>query len=158
MSLKLLNLGKIVSFNSILSNKLINYETTVNSIQLRFKSFKKKLDFSKVPVLNEKDLEEKFVLGGGPGGQCINKTASCVMLKHKPTGTVVKTQETRSLIENRKIAREIMINKLDNLLNKEDSIDNQKKQLMKEISLARKRKQKKFSELKMAFKEREGLD
>lgn len=27
----------------------------------------KKIDFSRVPVLNEKDVEEQFVLGSGPG-------------------------------------------------------------------------------------------
>ena len=36
------------------------------------------------------DLEEQFVKGGGPGGQSINKTSNCVVLKHKPTGIVVK--------------------------------------------------------------------
>ena len=34
------------------------------------------------------DIDERFVVGGGKGGQKINKTASCVMLKHLPSGTM----------------------------------------------------------------------
>lgn len=47
---------------------------------------KKDLDFSRVPVLVESDLEEKFVRGNGPGGQAVAKTSNCVVLQHKPTG------------------------------------------------------------------------
>lgn len=43
-----------------------------------------------LPVLNEEDLEEQFVRGSGPGGQATNKTSNCVVLKHVPTGVVVK--------------------------------------------------------------------
>ncbi len=53
----------------------------------------------------EEDLEERFVLGSGSGGQKINKTSSCVYLKHLPTGREVSCQETRSREKNREIAR-----------------------------------------------------
>lgn len=43
-------------------------------------------------TLNEEDLEEKFIRGSGPGGQKINKTSSCVELKHIKTGIIVKVQ------------------------------------------------------------------
>lgn len=43
-----------------------------------------------LPQLKEEDLEETYVRGTGPGGQAVNKTTNCVVLKHKPTGTVVK--------------------------------------------------------------------
>lgn len=43
-----------------------------------------------LPVVHEKDLEEQFVRGSGPGGQATNKTSNCVVLKHIPTGIVVK--------------------------------------------------------------------
>lgn len=43
-----------------------------------------------LPVLNEDDLEEQFVRGSGPGGQATNKTSNCVVLKHVPSGIVVK--------------------------------------------------------------------
>jgi len=53
----------------------------------------------------EEDLLEKFVLGSGSGGQKINKTASCVYLKHGPTGREVKCQRSRSREMNRYFAR-----------------------------------------------------
>lgn len=43
-----------------------------------------------LPVLDESDLEESFVHGQGPGGQSVNKTSNCVVLKHHPTGLIVK--------------------------------------------------------------------
>lgn len=45
-----------------------------------------KVDRSKVPVLKEEELEEKFVRGNGPGGQSVNKTSSACSLRHIPTG------------------------------------------------------------------------
>lgn len=53
----------------------------------------------------EDDLAEKFVLGTGSGGQKINKTHSCVWLKHEPSGHEVKCQSGRSRAMNRYIAR-----------------------------------------------------
>ena len=50
--------------------------------------------------------------GSGPGGQSINKTNNNVQLLHKPTGIQVKCQETRSLQQNRKIARKILLEKV----------------------------------------------
>ncbi|KAI0290511.1 RF-1 domain-containing protein [Russula brevipes] len=70
-----------------------------------------------IPVLNENDLEESFVRGSGPGGQSINKTQNNVQLLHKPTGIRVSCQETRSLEQNRKIARRILRDKLDDINN-----------------------------------------
>ncbi len=55
--------------------------------------------------IEESDLIEKFVQGSGSGGQKINKTSSCVYLKHIPTGKEVKCQKTRSLSLNRYYAR-----------------------------------------------------
>ena len=51
------------------------------------------------------DLTEKFIRGSGSGGQKINKTASCVYLKHNPTGIEVKCQASRSREVNRFTAR-----------------------------------------------------
>lgn len=53
----------------------------------------------------EEDLEERFVLGSGAGGQKINKTSSCVYLKHLPSGVEVSCQETRYREKNRELAR-----------------------------------------------------
>ncbi|KAK5118645.1 hypothetical protein LTR85_008110 [Meristemomyces frigidus] len=65
--------------------------------------------------LVETDLDESFLKGSGPGGQKINKTSSAVQLKHLPTGIVVKSQETRSRQQNRKLARLTLAEKLDHL-------------------------------------------
>jgi len=67
------------------------------------------------PKIIETDIEESFLKGSGPGGQKINKTSSAVQLKHIPTGIVVKCQETRSRPQNRKLARGILAEKIDQL-------------------------------------------
>lgn len=72
-----------------------------------------KKDLADLPVLKEEDLKEQFVRGHGPGGQATNKTSNCVVLKHTPTGIVVKCHQTRSVDINRKRAREILREKLD---------------------------------------------
>ncbi|XP_029018189.1 mitochondrial translation release factor in rescue [Betta splendens] len=72
-----------------------------------------KKDLVDVPVLKEDELEEQFVRGSGPGGQATNKTSNCVVLKHIPTGIVVKCHQTRSVDINRKRAREILREKVD---------------------------------------------
>lgn len=64
-------------------------------------------------TVDEKDIEEAFLKGSGPGGQKINKTSSAVQLKHLPTGTVVKSQATRSRSQNRTIARRLLADKLE---------------------------------------------
>ncbi len=55
--------------------------------------------------LCEADIEEKYVRSSGPGGQKVNKTASCVLLTHTPTGLQVKMQKERSQPLNRYHAR-----------------------------------------------------
>ncbi|XP_076843281.1 mitochondrial translation release factor in rescue [Brachyhypopomus gauderio] len=74
-----------------------------------------------LPELHENDLDEQFVRGFGPGGQATNKTSNCVVLKHIPTGLVVKCHQTRSVELNRKRAREILREKLDVIYKGEDS-------------------------------------
>jgi protein subunit release factor B len=56
--------------------------------------------------LREQDLQEQFVRSSGPGGQHVNKTATCVYLKHVPSGLEVKMQRTRSRLLNRYYARQ----------------------------------------------------
>jgi peptide chain release factor len=67
--------------------------------------------------LLDSDLKHDFVLGRGPGGQVINKTASAAQITHIPTGIVVKNQSTRSRAQNYKIARQILADKVDETLN-----------------------------------------
>ncbi len=60
-------------------------------------------------------LTEKFIHGSGSGGQKINKTASCVYLKHHPTGIEVKCQQQRSRELNRFLARRELCERLEEL-------------------------------------------
>jgi protein subunit release factor B len=63
--------------------------------------------------VREEDLVEKFVRSGGRGGQNVNKVATCVYLKHVPTGTEVKCQQERSQALNRYLARRILADKIE---------------------------------------------
>ncbi|KAF2454482.1 RF-1 domain-containing protein [Lineolata rhizophorae] len=67
------------------------------------------------PTINEDEIEENFLKGSGPGGQAINKTNSAVQLKHLPTGIVIKSQATRSREQNRKIARRLLAERIEEL-------------------------------------------
>jgi protein subunit release factor B len=65
--------------------------------------------------LREADLEETFVRSGGHGGQNVNKTSTCVMLLHRPSGLQVKCQATRQQGLNRFLARRLLLDKLEAL-------------------------------------------
>ena len=66
--------------------------------------------------IKEIDLEEKFIRSSKKGGQKVNKTSTCVYLKHRPTGIEVKCQEERSQALNRFLARRILVNKIESLV------------------------------------------
>jgi len=95
-----------------------------------------------VPRLVEDELEERFTKGSGPGGQNVNKMSNAVFLKHLPTGLWVKCHQQRSLELNRKIARKLLITKLDNFVNGEDSVENQEKMIAREKLEKKKEKTK----------------
>ena len=61
----------------------------------------------------EKDMKETFVRSQGHGGQNVNKTSTCVHLKHIPSGTEVKCQKTRSQGMNRYYARILLYEKIE---------------------------------------------
>ena len=60
-----------------------------------------------------KDFRETFVRSSGPGGQSVNKTSTCVVLRHVPTGIQVKCQEERSQRLNRHKARRLILEKIE---------------------------------------------
>ena len=65
--------------------------------------------------VREEDLRETFVRSSGPGGQKVNKTATCVQLVHLPTGLAVKCQQERSQALNRFIARRLLLDRIERL-------------------------------------------
>jgi protein subunit release factor B len=65
--------------------------------------------------IHEKDIEERFVRSSGRGGQKVNKTSSCVYLKHIPTGIEVKCMEGRSQFLNRFLARRELVKRIEKL-------------------------------------------
>ena len=60
--------------------------------------------------IRDADLEESFARSAGPGGQNVNKVATAVTLRHRPSGTSVTVQDSRSQARNRKLARERLLN------------------------------------------------
>ena len=65
--------------------------------------------------IRKQDLRETFIRASGPGGQKVNKTSSCVFLRHLPSGLAVKCQRERSRALNRFLARRQLLDKIERL-------------------------------------------
>jgi protein subunit release factor B len=99
--------------------------------------------------VKDDDLIEKFILGSGSGGQKINKTSSCVYLKHIPTGVEIKCQRERSREMNRYYARKELCERL------EEQIENKKsdrQQANEKIRRQKRRRSRKSKEKMLAAK------
>ncbi len=90
----------------------------------------------------EEDLIEKFILGSGKGGQKVNKSSTCVYLKHIPTGLEVKCQQERSRELNRFLARRELCEKMERKLFKAKSEKQQEIAKIRRQKRRRSRKQK----------------
>ena len=88
--------------------------------------------------IDSREFTEQFVRGSGKGGQKINKTSSCVLLQHEPTGLDVRMQKHRELQNNRRSAWKLMLEKLEVLKLGKASPKNIKMQKL------RKQKQKRY--------------
>src|SRR4030067_718922 len=93
----------------------------------------------------EKDVIEKFIRSSGKGGQHVNKTSTCVYLKHIPTGIEVKVSRERSQSLNRFIAWRLLTDKIEELIKGKES----KKQQEIEKLKRQKRKRSKRAKEKM---------
>ena len=90
----------------------------------------------------EDDLEESFILGGGPGGQKTNKTSSVVRLSHEPSGVAVKVGESRSREDNRWLARRMLAETILEREHKRKSEARQKREKIRRQKRRRSRRQK----------------
>jgi len=104
--------------------------------------------------IHEDNLIEKFILGSGSGGQKINKTSSCVWLKHEPSGITVKCQKERSRELNRYYARQRLCDKLDDQKNKAKS---EHQQAIAKIKRQKRKRSKRAKEKMLADKKHRGV-
>jgi len=89
--------------------------------------------------INEEDIEEKFIRSLGKGGQKVNKTSSCVYIKHIPTGIEVKCMRERSQSINRFLARRVLIERVERLLGQPSVTDIRREKIRKQKQKLRKR-------------------
>ena len=93
--------------------------------------------------ITDNDLKERFILGSGKGGQKVNKTASCVYLKHLPTGIEVKCQQERSRELNRYLARRELCEKIAYEIHQEKT---KKRREMEKIRQQKKRRSRRLKQ------------
>ncbi len=98
----------------------------------------------------EADIEEKFVRSQGSGGQNINKVATCVYIKHRPTKISVKCQDERSQMANRFLARQ----RLMEIIKKREETKKAQQRQLREKEKRKKRRRPKFLQKKMLEEKR----
>ena len=99
--------------------------------------------------IKESDILERFVRSQGHGGQKVNKTSTCVYLKHLPTGIEVKCQQERSQSLNRFFARRILAEKIENIVLGEES---EKQQQFEKIRRQKRKRSKRAKEKVLQLK------
>ena len=101
--------------------------------------------------IQDEDLVEKFILGSGKGGQKVNKTSSCVYLRHIPSGIEVKCQQERSRELNRFYARRALCEKLEEEILQEKSA---KQQAVEKIRRQKRRRSRRSKQKMLEDKRR----
>jgi protein subunit release factor B len=95
--------------------------------------------------IHEKDIEEKFIRSSGRGGQKVNKTSTCVYLKHIPTGIEVKYMKERNQSLNRFLARRELVKRIEKLSGRLTPEDIQINKIKRQKSKRKKRALLKYS-------------
>jgi len=105
--------------------------------------------------INKNDIIEKFIRSGGAGGQNVNKTSTCVYLKHLPSGLEVKMSRERSQALNRFLAWRLLADKIEEkttgaLSKRQQEIEKIRRQKRKRSKRAKEKvlKEKKIQSLK----------
>jgi protein subunit release factor B len=93
--------------------------------------------------IREEDLEEKFIRSSGPGGQKVNKTSTCVFLRHRPSGLAVKCQRERSRALNRLLARRRLVERIEQIRLGRLSAEQQRREKIRRQKRRRSRRAKK---------------
>jgi len=99
--------------------------------------------------IKETDIIERFIRSQGHGGQKVNKTSTCVYLKHVPTGIEVKCQKERSQSLNRFLARRILVSKIENIILGKESEEQQR---IEKIRRQKRKRSKKAKEKVLKLK------
>ncbi len=108
--------------------------------------------------IREGDLLEKFITGSGSGGQKVNKTSSCVYLKHLPTGIEVKCQKERSRELNRYYARHQLMEKIaSRILKKKTAKQKEQEKIRRQKQRRSRRSKEKMLEEKKLRSETKAL-
>ncbi len=110
------------------------------------KALKQKLENLRI---YEKDIKESFIRSSGKGGQKVNKTSTCVYLKHVPTGIEVKCSKARTQGLNRYYARQILYAKIEHLIKGRES---EEKQRIAKIRRQKRKRSKRAKEKILAQK------
>jgi len=94
--------------------------------------------------IDERDIEEKFIRSSGSGGQKVNKTSTCVYLRHIPTGIEVKCMKERSQPLNRFLARRELVEKISKVSGQITSDDMKMERMRRQKAKRKKRARLKY--------------
>jgi len=99
--------------------------------------------------IRDADIKENFIRSSGPGGQKVNKTSTCVYLKHIPSGIEIKCQRKRSQALNRFLARRLLVEKIETkILKKKTEVQQRLAKLRKQKRKRSKKAKEKILQLK----------
>jgi protein subunit release factor B len=102
--------------------------------------------------IREADIVERFVRSRGHGGQNVNKVATCVYLKHLPTGLEVKCQRERYQAANRFFARRLLVQKIENMIEGRES---EEQKAIEKVRRQKRRRSRRAKEKVLEMKHRQ---